>query len=225
MPGGTDYLKGVMSTSHVRAAALAASLIGYGIALAVVPTASADPGDPVLPAPPPPGLGPPAQADAAPVQPAPPPPGLGPPAQADAAPPGMFGGGAQPADGGDSAKTACAQFARALNFASINYEDFAYSIAGNGSSVDYADPNVQSNNVAGRTALRVAAASAMDAAATPGLSPDIANPMRLWSVDAAKLLVMMGVRGNGDVINSSATDVNNDTKNVQMACAAAGTHA
>jgi hypothetical protein len=209
MPGGTDYLKGVMKTSHVRALALAASLVGYGIALAVVPTASADPGDPVQPAPPPPGLPFP----------------FGPPAQADAASPGMFGGGAQPADGGDPAKTACAQFARALNFASINYEDFAYAIAGNGSYVNYADPNVESNNVAGRTALRVAAATAMDAAATPGLSPDVANPMRMWSVDAAKLLVMMGVRGNGDVIDAAATDVNNDTRTVQFACAAAGTHA
>jgi hypothetical protein len=132
---------------------------------------------------------------------------------------------AQPADGGDPAKTACAQFARALNFASINYEDFAYAIAGNGSYVNYADPNVESNNVAGRTALRVSVATAMDAAATPGLSPDIANPMRSWSLNAAKLLVTMGVRGNGDAIDAAAADVNNDTRNVQFACAAAGTHA
>jgi hypothetical protein len=216
-----------LSTSHVRERALAASLLGLGIALTLAPTAFAEP---VPPPPPIPGpVGPPApiaQADAAlPALPDPlsepgqaPAPGLPPAplAQPDVAP---------PADEAAAAAVACKQFSRAMNYAAMHYEDFADSIAGNGAFVNYGDPNIDQNNVIGRTALRQAASVAMNAASTPGLSPDIADPMRTWSLDAAKLLVLMGVRGNGDVIDGAATDVNKDSRAVQFACAAHGARA
>jgi hypothetical protein len=192
---------------------LATSLIAFGVGLAVVPTASADPNDATqtdTPAPGP-GTGPAASVG----QPAPGPGTDGPAATV-----------AQASDDpGAPAPTACKQFAAALNYASINYEDFAYSIAGNGASVDYAKPDVQSNNVTGRTALRQAAAAALDASGTPGLQPEVADPMRAWSMSATKLLLVMGVHGNGDMINGAATDMNNNATNVQFACARAGTHA
>ena len=65
----------------------------------------------------------------------------------------------------------------------------------------------------------------MDAANTPGLQPDISDPMRVWSLGATKLLVKMGLRIPGDSLNSTATEMNNQAEKVQMACAAAGTHA
>ena len=65
----------------------------------------------------------------------------------------------------------------------------------------------------------------MKAANTPGLSPDIAQPMRIWSFGATKLLVKMGLRMPGDGLNSTATEMNNQATKVQEACAAAGTHA
>ena len=57
-----------------------------------------------------------------------------------------------PGAGGDAMATACKQFSAALGYAASNYEDFAYNSAGGGNNVDYADPIVQSSNVAGRTA-------------------------------------------------------------------------
>ena len=117
---------------------------------------------------------------------------------------------------------ACTQFGAALDFAATNYEDFAYNTAGNGSSVNYQDPNVAYSNVIGRTALREAAAAAMSAASTPGLPADVAAPMRSWSLRAAKLLLIMGVRGSGDSLNSTANDMNTDANNAQMACALNG---
>ncbi|MDT5258527.1 MAG: hypothetical protein QOD10_3607 [Mycobacterium sp.] len=200
-----------MSASHVRERALAASLLGFAIALTGAPAAFADPLPPPAPIPgpaePPPASI--AQADA-------PLPGL----------PGLPGLPADaPADGRAAAVVACKQFSTAMNYAAIHYEDFADSIAGNGAYVNYGDPNIDDNNVRGRTALRQAASVAMDAASTPGLSPDIATPMRSWSMNAAKLLVMMGVRANGDAIDAAATDVNSDSRTVQFACAAAGTRA
>lgn len=122
-----------------------------------------------------------------------------------------------------AAVEACAQFAAALDHAAVNYSDFANEIAGEGWS--YADPTVASANVTGRTALREAAAAALSASATPGLQPEVASPMRKWSLDAAKLLVFMGVHGNVDSINAKASELNEDTTNAQMACANAGTHA
>jgi hypothetical protein len=186
-----------MRSSQVCGRALATSLIAFGMGLAVVPTASADPNDA-------------AQTDTpAPV------PGASPPRSI-----AQVSGDASP-----EAATACKTFAAALNFASINYEDFAYSIAGNGANVDYANPTVANNNVAGRTALRESAAAAMEAAGTPGLQPEVANPMRTWSMNATRLLFLMAIHGNGDALNSAATDLNNNAREAQMACALAGTHA
>ncbi len=65
----------------------------------------------------------------------------------------------------------------------------------------------------------------MQAAQTPGLDPAIADPMRIWSLGATKLLVKMGLRIPGDSLNGTATEMNNQAEKVQMACATAGTHA
>ncbi|WP_431236910.1 hypothetical protein ACQ86B_18730 [Mycolicibacterium aichiense] len=120
---------------------------------------------------------------------------------------------------------ACKQFGMALDHASSYYEDFAYDSAGGGNSVNYDDPNVANANVYGRTALRESAAAAMSAASAPGLPNDIAAPMRSWSLRATKLLIIMGIRGGGDSLNSTANDMNTDANNVQMACAMNGARA
>jgi len=120
-----------------------------------------------------------------------------------------------------AALAACAQFAQVLDGSSSYYGDFADSFEGS----NYADPAVGSSNEVGRTALRESAGLAMDAANTPGLQPDIADPMRVWSLGAAKLLVRMGLRLPGDGLNSTATEMNTQAEKVQEACAAAGTHA
>jgi len=65
----------------------------------------------------------------------------------------------------------------------------------------------------------------MQAAQTPGLDPSIADPMRIWSLGASKLLVKMGLRIPGDSLNSTATEMNTQAEQVQQACANAGTHA
>ncbi|KUH86488.1 hypothetical protein AU186_07415 [Mycobacterium sp. GA-1999] len=109
-----------------------------------------------------------------------------------------------------------------MQFSSKYYNDFAYSIAGDGAQVDYRDPAVRGDNVDGRTALRKAAGEALSASSTPGLQPEIADPMRSWSLHAAKLVVIMGVRGNGDTLNNAATELNKEAQNTQMACANAG---
>jgi hypothetical protein len=121
----------------------------------------------------------------------------------------------------DAAATACGSFAQVLDGSSQYYGDFADSFEGS----DYNDPAVSSSNEVGRTALRESAAVAMQAASTPGLQPDIADPMRVWSLGATKLLVKMGLRIPGDSLNSTATEMNNQAEQVQTACAAAGTHA
>jgi hypothetical protein len=77
-----------------------------------------------------------------------------------------------------------------LDDSSSYYGDFADSFEGS----DYSDPAVDSSNSVGRTALRQSAAVAMSAAQTPGLDPAIADPMRVWSLGASKLLVKMGLR-------------------------------
>jgi len=117
-----------------------------------------------------------------------------------------------------AAVQACSQFASALDSAASGYEGFADSLDAN-------DPYVHQSNVAGRTTLRQSAAVAMDAANTPGLSPEIANPMRSWSYGAAKLLVKMGIGMTGGSLDSTATEVNTNAEAVQRGCAAAGTHA
>lgn len=120
-----------------------------------------------------------------------------------------------------AAVTACATFAEVLDGSSTYYGDFADTFEGS----DYADPAVSDSNVVGRTALRQAAGVAMTAAGTPGLQPEIADPMRTWSVDATKLLVKMGLRIPGESLNTTATEMNDDATKAQEACAAAGTHA
>jgi hypothetical protein len=49
--------------------------------------------------------------------------------------------------------------------------------------------------------------------------------MQSWSVRATKLLVIMGLHAGGDSLNATATDLNTDAQNVQMACALNGGHA
>lgn len=172
---------------------MTATLLVSGLALFAAPVAAADP-------------------DAQTEQPAPAP---GPvPAVVAAAPPD--------APEVSSVPDACKQFGAALDHAATYYEDFAYDSAGNGNSVNYDDPNVANANVYGRTALRESAAAAMSAASTPGLPGDIAGPMRSWSLRAAKLLLIMGIRGGGDSLNSTADDMNTDANNAQMACALNG---
>ena len=124
-------------------------------------------------------------------------------------------------DPGDPVADACNQFTAALNVAATNYEDFAYATAGNGNVVNYQDPTVERSNQLGRLGLRAAAGAALDASRTPGLPPEVADPMRSWSLDATKLMVVMGLRGGGDSLNSSATELNTDANNVQTACAVA----
>lgn len=127
-----------------------------------------------------------------------------------------------PGQAGNPVADACSQFDAALNVAAVNYEEFAYATAGNGNFVDYQDPNVEQSNVIGRTALRTAAATALAAAGTPGLPPDVAGPMRSWSLRATKLIVIMGLRGGGDSLNATANQLNVDADQALLACAANG---
>jgi hypothetical protein len=146
--------------------------------------------------------------------------------------PDVFAAGVDPAaaagggpDAGDPIVNACRQFGVALNVAAANYEEFAYATAGNGNTVDYQDPNVGRTNVVGRTALRSAAATALAAARTPGLPAEVSDPITAWSLRATKLLVVMGLHGGGDSLNSNATELNSDAHDAQMACATHGARA
>lgn len=123
------------------------------------------------------------------------------------------------ADSANAVTDACRQFSAAVSLAATNYEDFAYATAGDGDYVDYQDPNVSRTNIVGRTALREAAAIALDASHAPGLPPEVADPMQSWSIHATKLLLIMGLRGGGDSLNAAATQLNVDAGNAQMACA------
>lgn len=129
------------------------------------------------------------------------------------------------ADPADPATTACRHFAAVLQMSSVHYNNFAYAIAGNGAHVDYQDPAVRNDNVDGRTALRTAAGEAMGTAGTPGLPPAIANSMRSWSWQAAKLAVAMGLRADGDTLNNAATELNGEAERTQISCADAGVEA
>jgi hypothetical protein len=130
--------------------------------------------------------------------------------------------GVDPSDNtSEGAATACGTFAQVLDDSSNYYGDFADSFEGS----DYTDPAVDSSNAVGRTALRQAAAVAMQSAQTPGLDPSIADPMRIWSLGATKLLLEMGLRIPGGTLNDTATQMNTQAALVQQACAAAGTHA
>jgi hypothetical protein len=184
-----------MTTSHTPGRLLSALLLAGGITLAAAPAALADP------------------ADAS---------GADDPGPAMELP----GVSARPIEDGDAPQAtveACKAFSVALNYAASNYEDFAYNTAGGGNAVNYADGSVVSANSVGRTALRQASSMSMSAATTPGLPPDIADPMRTWSLRAAKMVLIMGLHGGGDTLNSTATDMNTNAHDVQMACAKAGT--
>ena len=113
---------------------------------------------------------------------------------------------------------ACSLFNAALNVSAANYEDFAYATAGSGNYVNYQDPNVMRTNVIGRTALRQAAAAALSASRTAGLPPEISDLMRSWSLHATKLVVVMGLHGGGDTLNSSVAELNTIGHDAQMAC-------
>lgn len=123
-----------------------------------------------------------------------------------------------------AAVTACGHFAEVLDATSTYYGDFADALEQTAQPT-YADPSISATNTTGRTALRQGAVVAMDAANAPGLPPDIAGAMRMWSLDATKLLVKMGLHGSGETLNLTATELNNDAERAQAACAAAGTHA
>jgi hypothetical protein len=177
---------------------LTAAGVALVLALAPIPAAHADPG---------------ASDDAS------------PPVGAEQLPPAPENTPAVDDAANPAAADACRQFGVALNYAASNYEDFAYNSAGSGNYVDYADPIVANSNVIGRTALREAAATAWNASMTPGLQADIASPMQSWSLRATKLLLSMGLRSGGDSLNSTANALNSDARDVQMACALAGSRA
>ena len=125
-------------------------------------------------------------------------------------------------DSGNAVLDACKLFNAAVNVAAVNYEDFAYATAGNGDFVDYQDATVGRTNVVGRTALRQAAAAALSASHTAGLPSEVADPMRTWSLHATKLLLLMGLHGGGDSLNSSVAQLNTEGHDALMACAANG---
>lgn len=131
----------------------------------------------------------------------------------------------QPVEAAPESVAACRQFARALDTAAVSYSEFANVLAIGQKNPDYLDPIVSANNSYGRTGLRAAATTALDAARTPGLQPDIAAPMRSWSMGAMKLILLMGLRADVDRFNNAANDLNTHTEAAQMACARAGTQA
>jgi hypothetical protein len=213
--------KETMRSFPVRGLTVATALIALGVGMAVVPSASADPAGPDQPQPAGPNAGPLPEAAAAPGA----LPGEG-SAQGVAVGPTGATQGTDPAvvpmqSSGDPTKDACDLFNKAVNYAATNYEDFADYSAGSGNYVNYADQTVDNANVAGRTALRQAAAAALNASGIPGAAPEITTPMRTWSLNAAKLVLVMGVRGGGDSLNSTATDMNTSAHEAQIACATA----
>lgn len=121
-------------------------------------------------------------------------------------------------DADPAAVVACSKFAEALDAASDGYGSYA-------DSLDDRDGTAGQSGAVGRMSLRAAAGAAMDAANTPGLSPDISNPMRAWSMGAAALMLKVSLSMTGDTLDSTVTGVNNNAEAVQKACAAAGTHA
>ena len=185
-----------MRPAHVGGRAVAASVIGLGLSLALAATATADPADT------------PADSSAS-------IPGQSPDSLAAPIPP----------DQGSGLLDACSQFGAAINYAATNYEDFAYNSAGSGNLVNYQDPSVHSSNVVGRTALREAASAAMSASKLPGVPPEVSAPMRSWSLHATKMVLIMGLRGGGDSLNNTANEMNTDSHNAQLACAANGAQA
>jgi hypothetical protein len=120
------------------------------------------------------------------------------------------------------AVTACTQFATALDQASLSYQGFANGLA---LGDQHGNPTLDASNTSGRTGLRHAVGTALTASRIPGLVPEIAGPMRDWSLGAAKLVLLMGLHAEVDRFNAAATALNEHTQAAQSACAAAGTHA
>jgi hypothetical protein len=187
-----------MRSSDVYGRALATTLIAFAIGLTTAATAIADPADENSTDPTAPAV-PGASAPSAIA-----------PASGDASP---------------TTSDTCKQFSTVMTYAASGYEEFAYASAGQGNYVDYGNPFVNSYNATGRSALKEAAAAGLQLAGTPGLPSDVQGAMQAWSVDAAKLVLIMGLRGGGDSLNNAATELNTDTHSVQMSCAQAGTHA
>ena len=185
-----------MKTSHACARLLAASMIVCGAATPGPAIAAADPADDSA------VVSNSADQPAAPLAPAP-----GPQLVPVSDP------GADPA-----AAEACSKFAEALDNAANGYGSYA-------DSLEDQDGTAAMSNGVGRTSLRTSAGAAMDAANTPGLPPDIADPMRAWSMGAAKLMVKVGLNMTGGTLDDTAIEVNNNAEAVQFACAAHGTHA
>jgi hypothetical protein len=130
-----------------------------------------------------------------------------------------------PVDAAPEAVAACTQFGRSLDLAASSYAEFANVLAIGEAIPNYADPILAANNTYGRAGLRQAASTALNASRTPGLSPEIAAPMRSWSMGATKLMLLMGLRADVDRFNTAATELNTHTETAQMACAEAGTQA
>jgi hypothetical protein len=185
------------------------------------PTAFADPTAPDQPQPPTPAPGPVPQAAGAPgvLSDAAEGPGVSP--GATGAPLGDAPDATPMQSSGDPTKDACDLFNKAVNYAAINYEDFADFSAGSGNYVNYDDQTVANANAAGRMALKQAAGAALSASGVPGVPPEVTTPMRMWSLNAAKLVLVMGVRGGGDTLNSTANDLNTTGHKAQIACATA----
>lgn len=120
---------------------------------------------------------------------------------------------------GNPVKDACDQFFQAGNLAASTYEAFADASEGSSNTVNYGDPEVQRTALISRAALRTAAGAAMDAANTPGLPPEVADPMRSWSLHATKLIFVVGLRAGRDTMNNAVNQVNIDYGNAQQACA------
>jgi hypothetical protein len=216
--------KEMMRSLHVCGqTTVAAALMAFGVGLAVLPTAAADPTGADQPQPPGPlpgavpGAAQPDAPGAVPEAAAVPGASVGP----TGAPQGVDPQTAQMQSSGDPTKDACDLFNKAVNYAAINYEDFADYSAGSGNYVNYQDQTVDNANTAGRTALKQAAAAALSASGIPGAAPEATGPMRSWSLSAAKLVLVMGVRGGGDTLNSTANDLNSQAKQAQIACATA----
>ncbi len=214
-----------MRSFHDCGRTVATALVAFGVGVAVCPIASADPIGPDQPQPPAPGPGTFPEAAAAPGV-------VSDAAAASGAPLGPTGApqGAVPdatplQSSGDPTRDACDLFNKAVNYAAINYEDFADFSAGSGNYVNYDDQTVSNANLAGRTALKQAAAAALSASGVPGVPPEVTSPMRSWSFNAAKLVLVMGVRGGGNTLNTTATDLNQNAHDTQMACATAQANA
>jgi hypothetical protein len=207
--------KETMRSVQLRGQTVATVLIAFGVGMTVSPAAFADPAGPDQPQPPAPADGTLSEASAAPGAAAVPGAQIGP----TGAPQGVDPASSPLPPSGDPTKDACDLFNKAVNYAAINYEDFADFSAGSGNYVNYGDQTVDNANTAGRTALKQSAAAALSASTIPGAAAEATAPMRTWSLNAAKLVLVMGVRGGGDTLNTTATDLNNSAHEAQMACA------